>query len=311
VTYVLNGQNQVTQAGSATFAYGDGRGNLTSDGVDTYGYDSANNLTSFNANTTMRSDPVGRLMAVIDSNGGVPTTASRWFRYGGAGLLAEYGMIGSDNGTLHARYVPGPGPDETVVWYNGADTSQRRWLIPDERGSVAAVADAGGNLLSTDLYDEYGIPGASNLGRMQYTGQMWIPEASLCHFKARDYSPTLGRFLQTDPAGYGDGLDGYIYAHSDPLNEIDPSGMDDDPTTVGEVVVTAPYPTSSGSGFNLWAFIRQGATSVGHFVASSARNFASFGPTQRTCQSFNASGEADCSSCNFLGSSSSQFQFLA
>ena len=42
---------------------------------------------------------------------------------------------------------------------------------------------------------------------------------------ARIYSPTLGRFLQTDPIGYGDGLNWYNYVGIDPVNATDPSGL--------------------------------------------------------------------------------------
>jgi RHS repeat-associated protein len=205
--YTANGLNQYTVSGSVTPTY-DTKGNLTSAGSTTYGYTSENLLTSASGGITLSYDPAMRL---YQSAGGTPGT-----------MRFQYDATDLSSNALQRRYVHGSGKGEPIVWYEGSGTTDRRFLNSDERGSVVSVASSAGTSVNT--YDEFGIPRSSNSGRFQYTGQTWLPELGMYYYKARIYSPTLGRFLQADPIGLNGGVNLYSYAGANPVNFVDPLG---------------------------------------------------------------------------------------
>jgi RHS repeat-associated protein len=58
-----------------------------------------------------------------------------------------------------------------------------------------------------------------------FTGRRFDYETGLYYYRARYYNPYIGRFLQTDPVGYGDGINWYVYCKNNPLSFVDPSGL--------------------------------------------------------------------------------------
>jgi RHS repeat-associated protein len=170
------------------------------------------------------------------------------------------------SGHIQRWYAYGSGLDDVLNQMN-VTTGKRATLIPDIQGSVLATLDSATGALTKAGYLAYGENPSATNGTFHYTGRRLDGETAgstaqpsgLYYYRARMYSPTLARFLQTDPVGYDAGLNLYAYVNNDPLNRADPSGK---------------YWASSAAQTTFQALVPQYGISTGAAFASAAATLA-------------------------------------
>ncbi|PHM30359.1 RHS repeat-associated core domain-containing protein [Xenorhabdus innexi] len=221
-TYKSNHLNQYTTINNSTPEY-DKRGNLIKNGEWSYRYDTENKLISAdkaNIKLEFGYDALNRRITKKVTKDNAVTTYS----YLSVGDQ-EMAML-SDTGPakINNVYIYGAGLDEVV-----ADITPRgqNFYFQDALGSTIALTNAKGEVIEKHGYTSYGLESSSgnNNAAFRFAGRRIDPETGLSYNRTRYYSPTLGRFLQTDPAGMLGGLNLYAYTGNDPVNFVDPTGQ--------------------------------------------------------------------------------------
>ncbi len=180
-------------------------------------------------------DPVDR-QARKTSN-----TAETNFSYDGQQMIAEF----DDGDALVSRFIRGNRADEILIKISG---STKTYLHHDRLGSVIAQTDDSGAVLNRYKYGPFGETPSLTGTPFGYTGQRYDSEVGLYNYKARIYSPAIGRFLQPDPIGFSAGdMNLYTYVGNDAVNMIDSAGL-----TVGAGGnYKAPSSPIAGGGYQL------------------------------------------------------------
>jgi len=235
---VHNELNQLTEDDSCLYYY-DADGNLTekinkgTSDTTYFVWDIESKLTEVRKPGMVvryAYDALGRRMRK-EVNG-----VSTEYRYDGYDMIVEMNSIGE----ITANYTFGPGIDNTLMMTRN-DNSY--YYVKDGLGSVTALTDNSGNVVHEYKYSVFGEiveeTGESIENPFTYTSREYDKETGNYYYRARYYSPQLGRFICEDPIGIVGGLNLFRYARNNTANYTDPYGLIEPVTVIVVVVIVS------------------------------------------------------------------------
>jgi RHS repeat-associated protein len=119
----------------------------------------------------------------------------------------------------------------------GSQPANVLYVHADHLGSPQKLTDTAQATAWDGMFDPFAeevvISGLAAMP-MRFPGQYADDETGFSYNYFRDYEPTLGRYLESDPIGLRGGINSYLYVAANPLRAVDEIGLD---TTV----IITPY----------------------------------------------------------------------
>ena len=211
----------------------DADGNLTSDGVRTYEWDTWSRLTKITwasgKTTTFHYNALGERTKMVHVDGA--TTRTEYYLYDGPRPIQRRSE-GTATSNIDREYFSGG----ERRWNTGTGAWGNYHFTRDHLGSVREVLDSSGTLLARYDYAPYGerqtrYEAAGYSCDVGFTSHFHLPspvsgqsEVLLAHYRA--YDPVLGRWLSQDPIREEGGINLYGYVGGDVAGALDVSGLD-------------------------------------------------------------------------------------
>jgi RHS repeat-associated protein len=228
------GVHAVTTANGQSYHYDD-YGNLIQRGSETLEYDVFNKPTRIGSTTFKYGPDHARYKQHDPGN-------NRTTYYIGGGLYEE---VIDSSGTTKKSYVGGYLVRETLVTTT-TTTTTLTYLHKDHIGSIEAMTDASGNMVSADRmsFDPWGLRQLADWSdgnptegdpshyptTRGFTEHEMLDQVNLIHMNGRVYDPVIGRFLSPDlyvQAPFNSqSFNRYSYVFNNPLSFTDPSGYE-------------------------------------------------------------------------------------
>ncbi|MEU5216860.1 RHS repeat-associated core domain-containing protein [Streptomyces sp. NPDC020807] len=210
--------------------------------TEQYTYDDTGNTTRRQlpgSDQTLKWDLEGHLSQVSE---GTTTTASYIYDSEGQRLIRKdaSGTTLTLPGGTELLLKPGGTVVGTRYYtHNGATVAVRKqgtlsFLFTDHHGTATLQVDSATHAVSRLRSMPFGAPRGTQpsawTGERGFVGGTKDTSTGLTHLGAREYDPALGRFVSADPVvdlSDTQQINGYAYAHNNPLASSDPTGLID------------------------------------------------------------------------------------
>ena len=155
-------------------------------------------------------------------------------------VLAELGTAGASAGEPAVSYIR---RGEELLGLLRAD--QPRYVHADHLGSVRALTDPGALVKDRYAFAAFGEL-VEHVGEdpnpFLFAGQWRDDATGLDYLRARWLDPSQGRFVSMDPLGgilfQVGGLHRYVYGLNDPVDRIDPSGLESVASQISSLAIS-------------------------------------------------------------------------
>jgi RHS repeat-associated protein len=213
-----NKLGEITGANPMTFGY-DANGNTTGMGARTLNYNLNNRLIQVVEGTVLADYVYNGLGQRIKKTVNETTTIYHYDRFGN--LIGESDALG--NFTNKYVYL-----GDSRLSHIGA-SEDIYYFVNDHLGTPQRIMDGSSNVVWSADYQPFGdanITVSTLPNNFRFPGQYYDSETGLHYNYFRYYSPGIGRYLRPDPIGLLGGINLYAYVQNNPINLVDPMGLD-------------------------------------------------------------------------------------